>query len=100
MEGCVGADMDRVSGYKNATPSLAEFSVSNTISLIADKQCYNGQVLMDVDSKDLVSTSGYNEAQSEVQSDVSCGATCRAHVKSANTKTRCRSSKREGRSFM
>ncbi|XP_028399336.1 uncharacterized protein LOC114522787 [Dendronephthya gigantea] len=105
--------MDKVSEYKNTTPSLAESSVSHIVSLLADEQCYNGQVLMDVDSKDLVCTSGYNEAQSEeVQDDVKAGATCvtlqvidnakktyRGQQKSANAKTIFRSSERRGAVF-
>lgn len=59
-----------------ATPSLATSSISNTLSLLADQQCHNGQVWTDVDQEDGRCTSENNEVQSGIQNCGRGGAAC------------------------
>ena len=84
--------MDKVTGSRIATPSLATSSVSslsNILSLIQDEQRgHNGQVWMDVDNMNLKCTSEYDEVQSEIQSVGKCGATC-ITLQLLDVKTKC-----------
>ena len=84
--------MDKVTGSRIATPSLATSSVSslsNILSLIQDEQRgHNGQVWMDVDNMNLKCTSEYDEAQSEIQNVGKCGATC-VTLQLLDVKTKC-----------
>jgi hypothetical protein len=68
--------VDNITESPIATPSLAASSISNIFSLIADEQCHNGQVWMDVDNNDLACTSEYNEVHSGVQNVKRDGAAC------------------------
>lgn len=55
---------DKILESRNATPSLAASSTSNILSWMANDPCHNGQVWMNMDSKELVSYPAYNEVQS------------------------------------
>ena len=66
--------VDEITESPVATPSLAASSISDILSLIANEQCHNGPVWMDVDNS--VCTSEYSDLQSGLQDDKRDGATC------------------------